>query len=140
MVTIDSSKKIQGTLTIVDGGKIDLEIAGSFKGSIEEFEAAFNNDESRIEKIIGKTERHGLVILKNCFYTKRKFSPSLGEISKSSLHVDIALVSNITDDSCAFGANEEMLINTFFFSVEGLAEWVGINGFEYNHSSSTSSL
>lgn len=131
-------KQIPGTLSIIDGGKIELEIVGSFKGSIEESEAAFNNDENKFDKIIGQTERHGLVILKNCFYTDRKFSTHSGGISKSSLHVDIALLNSKADDSCAFGANEEMLINTFFFSVEGLAEWVGINGFEYNHSSSTS--
>lgn len=59
-------KKLPGTLTVTDGGEIELEIVGLFHDGKEQFE---NND---ISRIVGEIEKDGLVTLEDCFYKKKK--------------------------------------------------------------------
>lgn len=58
-------KKLPGTLTVTDGGEIELEIVGLFHDGKEQFE---NND---ISRIVGEIEKDGLVTLEDCFYKKK---------------------------------------------------------------------
>ncbi len=117
-------RKIPGTLVITNGGNIELEVVGLFDESIEGLNKALNGKDE-LERIIGHIEKHGLVTLDNCFY-KNKNIP-LGGISKSSIHVDKALLGVAYDDK------ELVLLNTFQFSVEGIDEWVGLSGIIVEH-------
>ncbi|WP_126148313.1 HEPN domain-containing protein [Synechococcus elongatus] len=110
-----SENKIPGTLTIVDGGEIELEILGLFDENIERF-----NDTNDLIKIIGCIEDHGPVTLEKCFFKKKgiPFDP----ISKSIICVNRAFVG------IAYVDQKDILFNDFQFSVEGIDEWVGISG------------
>lgn len=106
--------KVPGTLTISDGGNIELEIIGLFEESFH----GFNND-GDLGIVVGKVEKLGEVTLQDCFYTKRNFS--FGGVSKSLVYVKRALVGKVYLDS-------SLRFHSVQFSVEGIDEWVGISG------------
>jgi hypothetical protein len=111
----NESKKIPGTLTISDGGNIELEVVGLFDESIKAL-----NGEDDLSRIIGHVEKDGLITLDNCFYKKKNFA--FGGISKSLVHVNRVL------SGVAYEKDEKVTFNTVSFSVEGLNEWLGISG------------
>ncbi len=112
--------KIPGILSIDDGGKIELEIVGHFD---EGFKPLSGDD--NLSRIIGHVERDGLVTLDDCFYTKKNFS--FGGISKSKVVVNKVL------SGAAWGKDEELVFNTFSFSVDCLDDWVGISGIDVDN-------
>jgi len=111
----EPDKKIPGTLTISDGGKIELEIIGSFDERPKPFDAV-----NEIDRIIGNVERDGFVTLERCFYTYEPIFVS--GISKSFLHVDCVL------SGVAYDKDEQVTFNTLSFSVDCIDQWVGISG------------
>lgn len=124
--------KIPGTLQIVDGGKIELEVVGILEDE-GNFVQAFNSG-AQLGTINGDIENHGYITLKDCFYRKRNFYLT-GQISKSEIHANKAILG------AAFGDDdEEVLINTLEFSIEGLSEWIGISGFTFSHEFKTKSF
>jgi len=108
-------KKIPGTLTIFNGGKIELEIVDLFDDIIKSL-----NGEDDLSRIIGHVEKDELVTLDDCFYTNK--SISFGGISKSLIHVNLVL------SGVAYDKEEEITFNTLSFSVDCMDEWVGISG------------
>lgn len=118
----NEDKKIPGTLSILDGGEIELEVVGLFDESIE---ALNGNDDLR--RIVGHVEKDGFVTLENCFYRKKNIA--FGGISKSTVHVN-KVISGV-----AYVKDEAITFNTVSFTVEGLNEWVGITGIEISRSS-----
>lgn len=113
-------EKIPGTLTISDGGDIELEIVGLFGKGIESL-----SDEADLSRIIGHIEKDGFVTLDDCFYTKRNIS--FGGISKSKVCVNRAL------SGVAYDKDEDVTFNSFSFSVDCFDEWVGISGISVKH-------
>jgi len=118
----NEDKKIPGTLSILDGGKIELEVVGLFDESIE----ALNGDDD-LSRIIGHVEKDGLVTLENCFYRTKNIA--FGSISKSIVHVH-KVISGV-----AYDKDEAVTFNTVSFVVEGINEWVGITGINVTRSS-----
>ena len=118
----NEDKKIPGTLSITDGGKIELEVVGLFDESIE---ALNGNDD--LSRIIGHVEKDGLVTLENCFYKNKKIA--FGGIAKSLIHVH-KVISGV-----AYEKDEGVSFNTVSFSVEGINEWVAITGIDVSYSS-----
>lgn len=118
----NEDKKIPGTLSILDGGKIELEVVGLFDESIE---ALNGNDDLR--RIIGHVEKDGLVTLEKCFYRKKNIA--FGGISKSTVHVHKVIIG------VAYDKDEAVTFNTVSFIVEGINEWVGITGINVAHRS-----
>ncbi|WP_415905390.1 HEPN domain-containing protein [Neptuniibacter sp. QD48_55] len=114
-------KKIPGTLSILDGGKIELEVVGLFDESIE---ALNGNDD--LSRIIGHIEKDGLVTLEDCFYKTKNIA--FGGISKSLVYVR-KVISGV-----AYEQDEKAIFNTVSFTVEGINEWVGITGINVVHS------
>ena len=114
----NSDNKIPGTLTITDGGEIELEVVGTFDESIE---TAFDSNVHLI-RIIGNVEDDGYVTLERCFYTSK--SIAFGGISRSYLHVSQVLCG------VAYDKDEEVTFNTLSFSIECMDEWIGISGIE----------
>lgn len=107
--------KIPGTLSIDDGGKIELEIVGHFEEGLKPL-----SGDDKLSRIIGHVEKDGLVTLDDCFYTKKNFS--FGGISKSKVVVNKVL------SGAAWDKDEKVVFNTFSFSVDCLDEWIGISG------------
>ena len=115
-------ERIPGTLRISDGGNITLEILGHFGKSIENFAAVLNSspeNELDISRIIGVLEKERLVTLDECFYTRRKHS--FHGVAKSEIVANWAIVG------VAYDEGEEVLIDSFSFSVEGIDEWLQVN-------------
>ncbi|WP_175796552.1 HEPN domain-containing protein [Burkholderia anthina] len=122
-------KKVPGTLRILDGGNTNLEIVGSFENHFDSLNTNIN-----IGRIVGHIEGDKLVTLERCFYKTK--SLSFGGIAKSSIRANKALIGVSYDDE------EEVLINQFQFSVDGIDEWVGISGIKVDRQfeSKTSSI
>lgn len=111
----NEDKKIPGTLTISDGGDIELEVVGLFDESIKAL-----HGEDDLSRIVGHVEKDGLITLEKCFYKKKNFA--FGGISKSLVYVNQVL------SGVAYEKDEAVTFNTVSFSVEGLNEWLGISG------------
>lgn len=118
----NEDKKIPGTLSISDGGKVELEVVGLFDERIE----AFNEDDD-LSRIIGHVEKDGLVTLENCFYKQKNIV--FGGIAKSLVHVN-KVISGV-----AYGKDENVTFNTVSFAVEGISEWVAITGINVSYGS-----
>ena len=112
--------KIPGTLTISDGGGIELEIVGLFDESIRSLNG--NDDLSRI---IGHIEKDGLVTLDDCFYTKKNIS--FGSISKSKV------IANRVLSGVAYDKDAKITFNSLSFSVDCFDEWVGVSGIKVDN-------
>ncbi|RKU08541.1 hypothetical protein C6502_15125 [Candidatus Poribacteria bacterium] len=110
---------LPGTLSISDGGDIELEIAGLF--SNDEMETLLNDDWQSIERIVGHIEKDGLVTLDDCYYKTGTIN-LIGGRSKSLIHVSRVFTGVAYDEGTC------PLFNTLTFSVEGIDEWVGISG------------
>lgn len=114
-------KKIPGTLTISDGGEIELEVVGLFDESLKSL-----NDDDDLSRIIGHIEKDGLVTLDNCFYKQKNIF--FGNIFKSKVYVNRVL------SGVAYDKNEVVTFNSLSFSVDCFDEWVGISGIKvYSH-------
>ena len=111
----NEDNKIPGTLTISDGGEIELEVVGLFDESIKAL-----NGKDDLSRIIGSVEKDGLITLENCFYKNKNIS--FGAISKSLVVVNQVL------SGVAYEKDEVVTFNTVSFSIEGLNEWLGISG------------
>jgi hypothetical protein len=111
----NSETIIIGKLSIKDGGKIKLEIFGD----LHKIDHIFNNDIQPF-RICGLVDSLGDVTLDNCFYTKNNIS----NISNHELYVSKAYIGAL------FEQDEEVLFNSFIFKVEGIDEWVNIDGIE----------
>jgi len=112
-------RKIPGTLIIKDGGNIELEVVGLFDESLEGVNRTLKG-QYELGRIVGHIETYGLVTLDDCFYKKTNIS--FGGISRSSVHAKKAFLG------VAYDEKEEIVFNTFKFSVEGIDEWVGLTG------------
>ncbi|HGM8505708.1 TPA: HEPN domain-containing protein [Pseudomonas aeruginosa] len=115
-----SEKKIPGTLTIADGGKIDLEVLGNF-----ETESNESLDDAVLGRVIGVVEDDGLITLEDCFYKIKNMA--FGGIATSKVHVNSAM------SGAEWEKDEEVKFESVSFSVDCLDEWVGISGIKVEH-------
>lgn len=108
--------KVAGTLSITDGGHIELELFGLLPKT--------NNadDDGQLDRIIGYIEGDKLVTLDDCFYTLKPYG--LNEISKSLICANKVFIS------VAYEKEEIVSFNKVLFSIEGIDEWVGISGIQ----------
>ena len=102
----EPDRKLPGTLSISDGGNIELEVDDIF--------IAHNDD---LKRIVGQIEKDEWVTLDTCYH--KKISANLGT-PKSLIHVNRAFTGVIYDEGSL------PLFNTLTFSVEGINEWIRI--------------
>ena len=119
----EPDRKLPGTLSISDGGHIELEVIGRFGGRIE---VSLNADLNPIERIVGHIEKDEFVTLDDCYYKTLPLS-LMGGISKSLIHVGKVFIG------VRYNEGESPVFNTLTFSVEGIDEWVGISGISVEH-------
>lgn len=110
-------ERIPGTLTINDGGKIELEI-----NEVSNKSDTFFLEMGRIDRIVGAVDQLGLITLDSCSYINRHTTSEGILISK--LAVARAFVG------VAYEEHEEINFNSLKFSVEGIDEWVGRSGIQ----------
>ena len=113
-------KKVPGTLTISDGGRIELEVVGLFDESPTAL-ARYFGPRHELIRLNGLVEEYGPVTLEECFFKTQNISLG-GGVAKSQAHVSRAFIG------ASFENGEEILLNRFRFSVEGLDEWFGLSG------------
>ena len=119
-------RQIPGTLSISDGGNIELEVTGDFHDNPDEvFSTLFDNDSEDLKRIVGLVEKDGWVTLDDCYY-KGPFN-FVGSPSKSFIHVG-RVFTGVT-----YNESEIPLFNTLTFSVEGIDEWVRISGINVDY-------
>ena len=119
-------RQIPGTLSISDGGNIELEVAGDFHDNPDEvFSTLFDNDSEDLKRIVGLVEKDGWVTLDDCYY-KGPFN-FVGSPSKSFIHVG-RVFTGVT-----YNESEIPLFNALTFSVEGIDEWVRISGINVDY-------
>lgn len=112
--------KVLGTVSISDGGDIEVELVGDIEG--ERLFPVF-----KFERIIGYLENGGAITLENCRCRNKTQSLGSGFFSRALLHVDTVLIGN------AYVENEIVSFNEFQFSVEGIDEWIGISGIKVDN-------
>ena len=113
------SEKVPGTLSISDGGNIELEVLHQFERRPPFGGVGFGRGGKRI---VGHIENNKIVTLDDCSF--KSIGGSIG-ISKSLIRVGRVFIG-VPDDK-----GEIPLFNSLTFSVEGIDEWVGISGFEF---------
>ena len=104
-----SSEKVPGTLSISDGGHIELEVIGPL--------IAFGD---YVKRIVGQIERDRFVTLDNCRCESQEDSY---DIKKSLIRANKAFTGVDYDE------DEIPRFNSLTFSIEGIDEWVGMSGF-----------
>jgi hypothetical protein len=119
--SVDS--RLPGTLRIDELGSCTLEVLGIFG---DDGISQFSPLSEPIPRICGIVDG-GYVTLERCNYRRRNISFGAG-VSKSSLSADVALIG------AAFEDEEEIRINRFDFTIQGLDEWLATSGVtvEYN--------
>ena len=108
----EPGRKVPGTLSISDGGFVQLEVLGQLQ---------FTAPDNYLKQIVGVIEKGGAVTLTDC-YEKETIVDLPSGIVRSTILVFTAFIGTQFLDS------EEPLFRTLSFSVEGLNEWIGITG------------
>lgn len=97
-------RKIPGTLSISDGGNIELEVSGLFdQNEMDAINASYH-----LGRIVGQIEKEGFVTLEDCFYTNKNVSLD-GGISKATLRASTIYIG------AAVGEKESILLPRFSF-------------------------
>ena len=110
----DENNKFYGTLKVEEDGKVELEILGKF------------SNKANLNIIVGQTEE-GYFVLEDCFHLT--YNIPITSLVKNRIHVT-TLYKNISykEDE----KNEDILFNTFSFTVDGLNEWLNIKKIKLN--------
>lgn len=108
----EPDRKVPGTLSISDGGIVQLETFGQLQ---------FMAPKNYLKQIVGVIEKGGTLTLRDCYEKETTVNLPSG-IVRSTILVCTAFIGTQFPDS------DEPLFKTLSFSVEGLNEWVGITG------------
>ena len=122
-------RQIPGTLTISDGGNIELELAQPLVNDIRAFKLdGFN-------QILGRVEKNGPVTLDNCFRIAYERS-----IVDGALMGPEVVRANRVFIGIQCGEDISPRFNAVSLSVEGIDKWVGISGIEVDRHSEKRAL
>ena len=114
--------KVQGILSIADGGNIELETLDLLNVSDRVLDS-----KDRVKRIFGEIEDNVSVIINDCLCYKSIFpSFSVDSIKDDGFKL-FFLIDGTTFIGTTCDEDEDILLNNLTFSVEGLDEWVGIN-------------
>ena len=114
-------KKYYGKLKIIDGGIIELELVGDTTDILFHFE-----NENGLNRIVGHIESDGFVTLEKCFVCKTR-------IDNSGIHT-VWIKAQMALSGVAFEVSESLKVRGIEFAVDGLNEWIGVDGFNRNRS------
>jgi len=113
----DPETQYYGTLTISDGGEIELTLVHTDPVPKLDF------SDPKIGRIIGLVEK-GYVTLEGCYFRTRNIS--FGGPSKFIITANYAFVGVGIEE-------EDYRFSKFYFSIEGLDQWLGRPGLDIDH-------
>ena len=117
-----------GTLSISDGGNIELELTQPLVSDIREFKL------DGLNQILGHVETYGRVTVDRCHSITSKRSIVHGAWMESEI-----IKANRVFTGYRYEEDVSPRFNEFTFSVEGIDEWVGISGIEVDNQFENSS-
>ena len=112
------NEKVPGTLSILDGGIIELEIVIPLVDKTDELK--------KLSRIVGEIYDEGFVTLDECSLEFSSITSQDGIVSSS--HYGIRAHKAFI--GVAYAEGETPVFDSLTFSVEGIDEWVGIGGIE----------
>lgn len=126
----EPDKRLPGTLSISDGGNIELEVLHQLDDMSPPFsDVSFGGFDGGGKRIVGVIENNDIlnnkmVTLENCYYKRR----GSGSLATSLIHADTVFIGVASYDE-----DDPPLFNSLTFSVEGIDEWIGIRGINVEH-------
>lgn len=124
-------KEIDGILTISDGGRIKLELTQPLNTDME---SIFKPTEG-LQQIIGHVDKDGPILIDECYSQEMRRNFTHGRLMGG----DVILANRLLT-KFPYNENPNLLFNTYSFSVEGIEEWVGINGITFEPESEENAL
>lgn len=118
--------KLPGTLTVLSGGRVELEVPGFF----DETQSHFLGDVEHF-RIVGVTEKWGAVTLDRCFETGQ--TSTSGGITKTKVFAHLLIAGLI------YGPDEPLMFERLQFSLDGLNDWLSCSGLKVSHDPSARS-
>lgn len=113
--------KVSGTLTVADGGCVELEIIGSFNKDI----MSVLGDELDSDFVVyGQLDSDNYATLYNCYYRKNKNSLTSG-VSVSVIKPQIALLGVAFDEE-----SPRPKYKSVYFELGDISPWIDISGFK----------
>ena len=122
----EPDRKLPGTLSISDGGNIELEVLHQLDDMSPPFrDVKFGGFDGGGNRIVGVIENNDIVnnkmvTLENCYYTRL----GSGSLATSLIHADTVFIGVTSYDE-----DDTPLFNSLTFSVEGIEEWFGRRAF-----------
>lgn len=117
-----SDNHVFGTLTILDGGDIELELSEPLVTDIQEFKL------DGLNQILGHVEKDGPITLDRC----RSISNKSGIVHNAWMGSEVIKADRVFT-GIRYDGDASPCFNAVSFSVEGIDEWVGISGIEVNN-------
>lgn len=122
-------ESVPGTLSISNEEGIVLEVAQPLSAdNIANIETLFSPNQAPLERIVGHIQEYGFVILDGCQSKTDSLNLNFGVMQTSRVIWADRFFTGFPQPQ-----NEIPLFNTFTFSIEGVADWVGINGIKINN-------
>ena len=118
----EPNKRLPGTLSISDGGNIELEVLHQLGDMSPPFsDVRFGGFDGGGKRIVGVIENNDIVnnkmvTLENCYYK----SLGSGSLATSLIHADTVFIGVASYDE-----DDTALFKSLTFSVEGIDEWIG---------------
>ena len=122
----EPDRKLPGTLSISDGGNIELEVLHQLDDMSPPFSdvrfVGFDDGGKRIVGVIKNNDilNKKMVTLENCYYKR---------LGSGSLATSLIRVSMVFIGAESYDEGDVPLFNSLTFSVEGIEEWFGRRAF-----------
>ena len=120
---------VSGTLSILDGGNIELELSQPLVTYMLDYKL------DDLNQILGHVETYGRVTVDRCL----SITPKRSFVHGSWIESEI-IKANRVFTGIRYKEDVPARFNTITFSVEGIDEWVGINGFNVDRHSEKRAL
>ena len=128
-------RQIPGTLSISDGGEVQLELSQPL--DVSSLQAIFVGDspDARLSPILGHVEKGGPIVIDRCYHMLPKT-----EFVRGRWRAPPVIWARRTFMGLPYQENAALRFNTVTFSVEGIDEWIDISGIEVDTQFENSAL
>ena len=123
----ERQRAVPGSLSILDGGNIKLELTEPLDTSSMEALLGYSSTNS-LNQILGDVEKDGPVVIDRCYYISKQRN-----IAHSRLIGSDIVSANRALIGLPHQEETSSRFNAVSFSVEGIDNWVGISGIEVDY-------